>query len=178
MRNFYGRAFVVVHAFNFVWTWFNFGRRKKVLSKNLRVFFLSVLVVMLAVTSAFATDSITFHWIGGSTQAKWISPANWSADKAFSEVAASLDSNITEASYYPGGLLFKVDDEPAVYASISEDADILLDGSLRGYVSSIDVYAAPGVVGSKRTTGEVRIDLGTYSMNGALNISVSNASTD
>ena len=41
--------------------WFEFGRRKKVLSKNLRVIFLSVLVVAFAVSSAFAAD-YTITW--------------------------------------------------------------------------------------------------------------------
>ena len=96
---------------------YEIGRRKKVLSKNLRVFLLSVLVVLLAMSSAMATDeskAIKFTWKNNSnTTAEWASAANWEPSIPYDTAIGmySFDAQVQANTYYPGGIVFVKEDK-------------------------------------------------------------------
>ncbi|MBQ3446161.1 MAG: hypothetical protein IJG37_00775, partial [Synergistaceae bacterium] len=107
------------------------------MSKNLRVFLLSVLVLMLAASSAVAANSITFTWKGG-TSTVWRDAGNWSPDITYATLssgtdAASLDESVQENTFYPGGVVYKSGSRE-IKAVIPYDANLILNVSLIGNV--------------------------------------------
>ena len=152
-----------------------------VLNKSFRVFLLSVLVVVFAMCSAFAafaasadgtvSSDITFTWTGNktTTDTQWAVASNWKVSPDFASYdKTQLQSSVTASEWYPGGVVFVSGvTGKKVNVVISKDADIVLSQRLLGYISKLTV--------SEDHTAN--INLGTYGLNGKLDMSIDKSAT-
>ena len=119
------------------------------MSKSLRMLLLSAFIVVLAATSAMASN-ITFKWVGGTstTTNYWGHANNWliiSDDKvvSYDRVSSKITKVKNDIEFYPGGFTVK-DNSTNVYVVISKDANITMTnvsnvaGGLRD-ITSIDI---------------------------------------
>lgn len=123
---------------------------------------LSVLIVVLAATSAMASN-ITLKWVGGTstTTNYWGHTNNWqilSGDGSvvsYDRISSKINRLKDAIEFYPGGFTMK-DSSDKVYVVISKDANITMTnvsnvaGGLRG-ITSMDI------------SGKLSLDMGSAS---------------
>ena len=131
--------------------WFEIGRRKKVLSKNLRVIFLSVLVVVFSVSSAFALNSYTMKFVD-ATEAARLAALDPDED-GIPDPAQDSEGNAPAA-----GDAVALDDNDKILARYDATNDRLLFDA-DGEFSFADDYA--------RQAGAPEIDNIAFAANGA-----------
>ena len=88
------------------------------MSRKLRLFFLSVLAVVFAASSAFAAYNVEFEWIGGSS-GKWENVKSWTVN-----TLEGISVNVLENSNFDKEkdiilLALKEQDQPEILYKLS-----------------------------------------------------------